>query len=286
MLGIPSYAFGVVADNWSAATPGADPGTLLADPGADDNVKSATTALIATPLSQPCYMVQIGITGTSASGVDTSALCDIMYDPAGGTSWSVLIPDLICGYRGGAGASIFTAASSYWFPLYVPRGASIGARWQSEVASPSAGTRARVQATLWGGPSAPGFWYGTKVTAVGADTSTSAGLDLDPGSTGTYSAWTSIGGTSNPSFGFVTIGVQGTATTHTADTYAVQYGFGDTNIPGAQIRFGYSITEIISSYPEHMGCFVDVPAGTQMQVRATGSDATSEDPSVVLYGVS
>ena len=284
MLAIPSYAFGVVADNWSAGTPTATPGTILDDPGADDNVKSATTALIGTGIAQPAYWVVVQVYQTAAAATDTSALLDIMYDPAGGTSWSVLIPNLICGYLA---VNANTMGGRYEFPLYVPRGASIGARWQSAVASPAAGTRPRVMVTLYGGPSSPGFWYGTKVTDIGTDTATSAGLDITPGSTGTYSAWTSIGGTSNPSFGFLTIGAQGTATTHTADQYHVQFGAASTQFPGAQIRFGYSVAEIILPIPTTWaGCFVDVPAGTQLQVRATGSDATSEDPSVALYGVS
>jgi hypothetical protein len=207
---------------------------------------------------------------------------DIMYDPAGGTSWQVLIPNLIVGYRA-ASAATFAGMTPYWFPLYIPRGSSIGARWQC-LTDTSVDPRCCV--TLYGGPSKPGFWYGTKVTDVGASTSTSAGVDLNPGSTGTYSAWTSIGGTSNPAFKFLNIGVQGSAATHTADYYKVQYGFGSTMIPGAMMMFGYSTAEIISCYPEHFGCFVDIPAGTQLQARATGSDATSEDPSVVLYGVS
>jgi hypothetical protein len=228
-------------------------------------------------------MIAIGLTNTSSTGADTSALCDIMYDPAGGTSWQVLIPNLICGYRVVSGAT-FAPMSQYVFPLYIPRGSSIGARWQSIVAIPS--SVLRVQVTIWGGPSSPGFWYGTKVTDVGTNTATSAGVDLNPGSTGSYSAWTSIGGTSNPAFGFVTIGVQGSAATHTADTYFVQYGAASTRFPGAQVRFGYTTAEVISDYPQHYGCYVDVPGGTQLQARATGSDATSEDPSVALYGVS
>ena len=284
MLAIPSYAFGVVADNWSAGTPTTTPGTVLGDPGATPHTKSATTALIGTGIAQSAYLVEINLMQTQSSGLDTSALCDIMYDPAGGTSWSVLIPNLICGYLISATTQ---PGGTYRFPLYVPRGSSIGARWQSIAASPTAGIRLRVSITLYGGPSAPGFWYGTKVTDIGTDTATSAGLDLNPGSTGTYSAWTSIGGTSAPSFGFLTIGAQGTATAHTADVYHVQFGAASTQFPGAQIRFMYTTGETILPTPTcWAGIYVDVPAGTQLQVRATGSDATSEDPSVALYGVS
>jgi hypothetical protein len=174
----------------------------------------------------------------------------------------------------------------YWFPLYIPRGSSLGARFQTSFTG-AAGYRPQPSITLFGGLSKPGFWFGTKVTTVGAvDSGDSAGVDLNPGSTGTYSAWTNIGGTSNPAFKFLTIGAQGSAATHTADIYHVQYGFNSTQIPGAQIRFGYTANEDMASYPKHRGCFVDIPAGTQLQARATGSDATSEDPSVVLYGVS
>lgn len=285
MLGIPSYGWGVVASNWLTGTPATTVGTELGDPGATPHTKSATTSLIGTGLAAPCYWVEVYISGTSVATTDSSALCDIMYDPAGGTAWSVLIPNLICGYRI-LGTATSVQGVSYYFPLYVPRGATIGARWQSIRASPAAGTRARVAVTVWGGPSSPGFWYGTQVTAVGVNTAGSAGLDINPGSTGTYSAWTSIGGTTNPAFGFMTIGAQGSAATHTADVYFVQYGFGSTQLPGAQIRFGYTTAEVVVQIPNHVGIYCEIAAGTQMQVRATGSDATSEDPSVILYGVS
>jgi hypothetical protein len=197
----------------------------------------------------------------------------------------VLIPNLICGFLSPGGTSV-PGTGYYGFPLYIPRGSSIGARWQSITVSPASTIRPRVAVTVFGGPSKPGFWFGTKVTGIGTDTANSAGLDINPGSTGTYSAWVSIGGTTNPKFGFVIIGAQGSVTTHTADAYHVQYGYGSTQIPGALTRFVYNTSENIYTYPRHSGCYVDVPEGTQLQVRATGSDATSEDPSVALYGVS
>jgi len=283
MLGIPSYAFGVVANNWMAGTPTSAVGTELADPGATPHTKSTTTALIGTGIAQPGYWIQIEMWQTSSAATDTSALCDIMYDPAGGTSWSVLIPNLLCGFLP---TGVAIPRAEYGFPLYIPRGASIGARWQSITVSPASGVRPRVLVTVYGGPSTPGFWYGTQVTDIGTDTANSAGLDHTPGSTGTYSAWTSIGGTSNPSFGFVTFGAQGSTTVHTADYYHVQYGFGSTQIPGAQVRFSYNTGEAIQFLPPTQGVYVDVPAGTQMQIRATGSDASAEVFSAALYGVS
>lgn len=285
MLGIPKYTYGVVAENWMTGTPTTNVGTILGDPGATPNTKSATTALIGTGTSASAYLIEISISNTSATGVDTSGLLDIMYDPAGGTSWNVLIPNLLCGFRATNGATI-ASALPYVFPLYIPRGSSIGARWQTSVASPAVGQRPRVSVTLYGGPSAPGFWYGTKVTDYGTNTAASAGVDLNPGSTGTYSAWTAIGGTTTGNIGFLTLGVQGSAATHTADVYHIQYGFSSTQIPGAQVRLGYTTAEIMAQYPHHGGVYHDVPNGTQLQARATGSDATSEDPSVILYGVS
>lgn len=285
MLGLPSAALGIMASNWMSGTPAVTCGTELGDPGATPHTKSATTALIATPLAAPGYWVEVHISGTFVTGTDTSALCDIMYDPAGGTAWSVLIPNLICGYRI-LGAATAVQGASYYFPLFVPRGSSIGARWQSIVASPIAGTRARVAVTVAGGFTKPPFWYGTMVTAVGVATASSAGLDINPGSTGTYSAWTSIGGATNPKFGYTTLGAQGSATTHTADVYFVQWGYASTQLPNAQVRFGYTTAEVLVQYPPSSGVWNTVPPATQMQVRATGSDATSEDPSVIVYGVS
>ena len=285
MLGIHSYSLGVVADNWSAATPSDLPGNVLGDPGATPHTKSAVTALIATPLAQPCYMVMVTLYDTVLAANDTSSLCDIMYDPAGGTAWSVLIPNLVCGFSP-TYSNTSAPPISYNFPLYVPRGSSIGARWQTIRASPAAGTRVSVMVTLYGGPSVPGFWFGTKVTDIGSDTAGSAGLDHNPGDSGTYSAFASIGGTSNPSFGFVTIGAQLSAGSVTGAYYKIQYGFGDAAIPGSTLRYAVSNAEYINIHPPHYGCYCDIAAGTQMQVRATCSDTTSGDPSIVLYGVS
>lgn len=285
MLAVPSYAFAMCANNWFTSTPHATTvGTILGDPGATPHTKSATTALLSA-LAHPGFWVEIQIVGTHATGIDTSALLDIMYDPAGGTAWSVLIPDLICGFRRNAQLDI-PPGNTYRFPLYIPRGATLGARWQSLVVSPAAGTRPRVLISVFGGPSTPGFWVGSKVTAVGVDAAASTGLDVDPGSTGTYGSFVSIGGTTNPAFKFLTVGVQGSVDTHTADVYHLQYGFGGVQVPGGVIRFGYTANEQICVNPDHGGVWVDIAGGTQLQVCATGSDATSEDPSVILYGVS
>ena len=280
MIAVMPYAFSYSADNWAAATPGTAPGTVLPQVTAADTM-TADTACIATPLAQDCYAIAVNFYNSSSTGVDTSALCDVLYDPAGGTAWQILIPKLIVGFRWASTSS--TNMSDYWFPLYVPKGSSLGARWQCIADTTNT---PNITLTLFGGPSRPGFWFGTNVTAVGTNTTGSAGTDLNPGSTGTYSAWASVGGVSNPAFRFLTMGAQGTATIHTTDQYHIQYGFGDTKIPGAQIRIGYIASEVIYQSPNHQGVFVDIPAATQLQARATGSDATSEDPSVALYGVS
>ena len=277
MISVLPYAFSYSADNWSAATPSATPGTVLPQVTAVDTM-TADTACIATPLAQDCYWIEIEAWGTFVATTDTSALMDILYDPAGGTTWQILIPKLIVGFRGTQ-----SSPATYCFPLYIPKGSSLGARWQcitDTTVTPG------VAITLYGGPSRPGFWFGTAVTACGTNTTGSEGTTLDPGSTGTYGAWTSVGGTTNPAFRFLTCGMQGTTNAHTADVYHVQYGFGDTKIPGAQIRGAYITTEVVQQLINPRGVYADIPAGTQLQARATGSDATSEDCSVAIYGVS
>ena len=278
MISVLPYAFSYSADNWSAATPSTTPGTVLPQVTAVDTM-TADTACIPTPLAQDCYTVAINVCNTFVATTDTSALMDVLYDPAGGTAWQILIPKLIIGFRNNNNVPV----PEYWFPLYVPKGSSIGARWQCVTDTT---VTPNVCITLCGGPSRPGFWFGTAVTACGTDTTGSQGVDIDPGSTGTYGAWASVGGTTNPAFRFLTIGVQGTTNAHTADTYHAQYGFGDTKIPGAQVRFAYTTAEELRLSPAHYGVYADIPAGTQLQARATGSDATSEDCSVALYGVS
>lgn len=286
MLAIPHYGLNYAIDNWSGATPvGPTPGTSFTLGNSD--AKGSTTDVFGTTLAADCYMVRVAIGNTNASGVDTSALVDIMYDPAGGTAWSVLIPNLMAGFALNFAGNL-PYSHSYTFPLFVPKGSTVGVRGQTTRTSGT--NNARVIVEMRGGPSRPGFWYGTRVTDVGTVTASSAGLDHTVGSTGAYSSWANIGGTSAPAFGFVTMGVQGSSATHNSPTGGChfRFGMGSVVIPGALFRSGgiNTVETMLGNLPEFRGCYCSVPAGTQLQVSGTAGDATTETFSIALYGVS
>ena len=123
-------------------------------------------------------------------GAYCTALADIGIDRSGGTSYSVLIPNL-----GFADAyplrSIENCGFYYYFPVFIPAGSRLAVRAQQ---SQGTAVAARCDAVLMQKPSHPEYLkYGSYVDAVGVDTANSRGTVLTAGSGQTKGAWHSLG---------------------------------------------------------------------------------------------
>jgi hypothetical protein len=145
------------------------------------NADGADTAIMSA-LGHDCEYLFLSVYGVGSSGAAPPALMDLLVDPAGGTSWSTLISDLLVGGNtntlpnsGGIHPSIFH------FPLWVPAGASFGARIRRQ--SASAITTARAQIVAMGGNKNPAAWWcGQKVESVATfNAAASTGQALTPG---------------------------------------------------------------------------------------------------------
>ena len=253
-------------------------------PGASNADGSAVTVLSA--LAHDCEYLVLAISGLSVSGGNTSALLDILVDPAGGTSWSPLITDLFCGFTAVVdydSASATGIPLMYHFPIWIPAGASVGALARTSHGSALA-VDPRIIAYAAGGNKNPASWWcGQKVETVGTfDAANSVGQAHTPGASGAFSSWTSLGAPTGARAGALQYGVQGPGgASVTGRVYRFEFGAGSNKI-GPCLYRGYSGLEVGTHFfPGPVFC--DIAAGTQMQVRAACGSSSPQALDCAAY---
>lgn len=201
---------------------GLDYGTPVV-PGVSSSDGSPVTVLPA--LAHDCEYLVLGIAGFNTSGQDGAALMDLLVDPAGGTSWSELISDPLCGWTSTVDLDVSAGVSGpplmYHFPVWAPAGASIGAR--ARYAHSVAPVSPRVIAYAAGGNKNPATWWcGQKVETVGTmDPSNSRGQTIAAGSS------FNVAGAADNGSGLIRLTISSTASMTTGDVRRVS-GVGGT----------------------------------------------------------
>ena len=280
--GGPSWAH--YTDNFSLTAAADAQGTqFLVSP---NHTKGIVTQLLPA-LAHDVEHVRLGFSGMAAAGTNRMVLADIMIDPAGGTNWSVLIPDLAVGCHTAVTYSGATspAAIPCWleFPLWIPAGASVGIRAQSSYTSLF---YARAYIQTRGGNRNPGSWWcGQRVTALGIDAATSRGVVITPVQQPTFSAWTDIGAVLATDAGAFHVAIQGEGDTSTVNsTYFCQLGANG-------VAFAPTFIKAISSEETGMSIpaglvYANIPAGTQLQVCMSMTSIGGQPIDVAAYCVS
>jgi hypothetical protein len=197
-------SWGYCSTNYASTPSGALSGVNVT--AGANNAEGTAVSQIAALTHDVEYLV-VGLNSWSATGGNGSVLVDILVDPAGGSSWSELISDLLGGQALSAGASL---PYPYWyhFPIWIPAGTSIGV--QARTAHTS-GVNGRPAIIAYGGNANPSSWWcGQRVEAIGVSPSTSQGTNHTPGASSAYSSWTDFGGPLSAKCGALQFGVQGT----------------------------------------------------------------------------
>lgn len=164
---------------------GLDYGASLV-PGTSNTDGSPVTLLPA--LAHDCEYLVLGVSGFALSGSNCSALMDLLVDPAGGTSWSEMISDLVCGYTATAEWDASAGGPSgpplmYHFPIWLPAGTSIGALARCTKSTAFANPPRVIAYAACGNKNPATWWCGQKVETVGTmDPSNSRGQEIAPGS--------------------------------------------------------------------------------------------------------
>jgi hypothetical protein len=214
-------------------------------------------------------------------GNNTDFLLDIGVGAGG--SETVLIPNLLI-----TGGSAFGATNEMLtFPVGIPKGSRVAARCQAAAAAQDMDLAAYLHSHDWTA-SAPL----SRVTAYGANTADSGGVEVDPGgSANTKGAYSEIeDATAAPCrLLYIALGNQGnTARAAFSALLDIAVGAGGSEvviIPDLQLGTQNNTNTI---RPQWLGPFpVNIPAGVRLAARAASSttDATDRLFDVAVYGV-
>jgi hypothetical protein len=231
-----------------------------------------------TTLDWNVHEMELVFSATRAAGVNRATLFRLLVDPAGGTSWSTLVDNLIVG-----NADDQQPLAPVRLPLYVPAGASLGVR-AINASTPTVITGIRIS----GGPSQP-IWSGGATETIGTVSGTQ-GVDLSTAGigNGTLGSWVSIGTTVN-NCSFFHLGVQ-MGDTNTSFIYGwleMAYGNGSTQMTRIGHRYKFRTSDTEGFW---MRCtpsaYASVPAGSTIYVRGqANADISSDGINCTVVGV-
>lgn len=273
--------FAYILDTNGTTRPGNSIGTSVTPV---QNAQNGTYSQVLTALSYDCCGLWININSAGAASALRDMLVTIGVDPAGGTSYNVLIPNLI-----GRGGSIATETCgngvNYYFPIWIKAGSTVAAR--ASVNNATVGT-VRVWCRAFGLPSdARSLHVGTRVEAIGVVTATSEGTSVTSGTTA-EGAWASLGTTANDNWWFQAGMCAGDGTIANG-IYFLDLAYGDGSnkdiIISDQSIVASTTTETFNWGVQTPMNMREVKAGTTMYGRLQCSGTVDTDPTVACWGL-
>lgn len=232
--------------------------------------------------------VEVMMSENFINSTDTSTLLDIGYDPAGGSTYGVVIPDILAGGTG----DIDSRPRRFTTPVYIPKGSSIAARSQAIITS----DLIDIGIALYGGvPGLDPFPNRGPIVAYGVTSaSASSGIVMLDSSANTKSAWKEIvSATTHPHRGLF-MGIQ-PAVASLSEVgnllYDIGIGAGGSEVLLAEnfAFFRSHSNEIVHNHFPHNASPVmlerPVPEGSRLSMRSQSDDSNAgADWEVALYG--
>ena len=263
-------------------TPSSTPGTSVT-PGASNAEGSWTQVASSANMAYDSCLMYIAIGGGAFSGVAKNHLLDIGVDPAGGTSYTAVISNIVCGQS----QEVKTGFDEFVFPLFIKSGSAVAVRVQGSHAT--AGT-VRVVADFFGRPTNPEMVpCGSYSETIGSITN-SNGQSITPAN-GAEGSWTSLGTTAKDLWHWQ-IGVQVDNSTITAQYTSVDLAYGDASnkeiiLEDVPVHF-YGTAEIKAS-PLRGRSLVRasryVPGGSTIYARAGSFNFPATGYNMVAIGI-
>lgn len=270
-------------DNFGA-NPGATPGTSVT-PGISNAEGSWTEIMSDTSLTEDIYgfLLRVSDNAVATPTTGKNFLLDIGTDPAGGTSYSAIISNIVCG---SAGPITAAGGHTFFFPMFIKAGTAIAARIQG---SHGTATASRVGIKLYGKRSSPeSFPVGTFAETIGTITN-SNGVSFTPGNAAD-GTWTSLGTTTNPLWWWQ-IGYQIDNGTITAEYTYIDIAYGDgsnKHIICSRMHQGTTseqIGSVLNTQLNFMEAYCPVPAGSTIYIRGRCLNAPDTGYNGVAIGI-
>lgn len=260
--------------------PSATDGTSTT-PGNNSKGSYSSAIVSSANMADDGWWIEVYISSGAGSAVARDTLVDIGMDPAGGTSYSVLIPDLLA--PNSAPYATF-GGIPYSFPVHIPAGAQLAAR--SSVNNATGGTP-RVAIAVYGHPSNPDMrWKGSTVEALGVTAASSNGTAVTSGGA-SEGSWTTLG-TSTYDARYVELGFGINNSAMTALGYHVDLSHGASGGDVMLIENQLVITtaaEQVTKYATEQA-FCKIPAGDSVYGRMQCSGTANTGLSMAAYLVS
>lgn len=233
------------------------------------------------------YFVAVLIADSFVSTADSRTLADIGYDPAGGTSYTVVVPNILVG---GASSAVFSP-KTFYCPVFIPKGSQIATRIQSVVVSNSV----RIGLVLVGGLHADQERpHRGAIQDYGTNTATSGGTAMADAAIDTKGAWTQLGADTTRRHSGLAIGMDTQETVVTNDRHRIDIGIdpaGGTSytvvIPDVYVDAGSN--ESMRNYGELFLpslLSIDIPVGSAIAARSQSSAANANSNlGIAVYGL-
>lgn len=228
--------------------------------------KGSWTTIIGTGLSRPACGIWVRLLQAAASARVNKATLDVGIDYAGGTSFSVLIPDWLVG---GSESGSYTGHWA-WIPINIPEGATLGAR-VAHSHTTAVATRVVIVPSQF--PVYPWMSYSGQY----AHTYGVSGVDgtaVTPGN-GTWGSWVAVGSTTTRPYRWWILGHQLNSSTTNTSFKVHEVAFGDAS---NKTTVGYaewedSTNEFTVNKQHYTGRACLIPEGVQLYVRGYASNA-------------
>ena len=230
------------------------------------------------------YQIDLYVAEINAGTVDTSALLNVGIDAAGGTTYTVLVPDVLIGFA--FAGNQFGRGSVAQFPVYIPAGATVAVQIQSIV---TGGETAEVGMTVHGGtPDGEPFPKHGLIVAYGVTAASSSGTTPGNANANVKGAWVELtSATTHPHRGLV-VSAQGADGVLNNDSYLIDIGIGAVGVEVVLIADIWVVLtggELVLRPALVFPFRRDVPEGSRLSIRAQVDTTDSQDNlDVAVYG--
>lgn len=283
MIAAPAFSrFNFQFDNWGA-DPSNTPGTQVFA-GLSDAEGDWTQIASGTDTAQDIYALLLLIFDGRAGGVARNHLLDIGVDPAGGTTYTPVVSDIVCG-----GADQFINAAggiSFSLPLFIRAGSSVAVRVQG---SHTAANFTRVAARFYGAPSRPELTRAAQYSETIGVITGSQGVAFTPGNAAD-GAWQLLG-TTTRALWWWQIAFQVSNTTMSLEYTYVEIAHGDASNKHVIMRTLAATTANeargapLSDNVHPFAAYCPVPAGTNIYIRGRCNTAPNTGYNAVAIGL-
>ncbi len=269
--------FGAQVSNIDGIRPAASNGTFVtAD--ATPNTKGAYVEVLT---SANVAFDAFGLYITTIDVGSSTTLMDVGVDPSGGSSYSVLIPNLLMG----SSQDLTTGGITFYFPIWVKAGSSIAVRTQST----SGGNANAVIIKAVGKPRDQSLtWVGTYCTDFGTDLANSTGTLVTSG-TVSEGAWTQLAASIAKDHRYWQMGFDTDVVSIADNVYFADIAYGDGSnkiiIIQDQIFYSVSATNSLATGSRLAGCGRLVKNGNNVYGRLQVSGTPDTNTAMIAYGV-